>query len=59
MRLVLGAAIDLTFLKPTVRKADKDVFKFSCFLRTARDWNELLPDMPRISSLEYLKNYLS
>ena len=35
-----------------------DVSKFSFFPRTARDWNQLLPDMPRISSLEEFQNYL-
>ena len=35
-----------------------DVSKFSFFPRTDRDWNQLLPDMPRISSLEEFQNYL-
>ena len=55
--LVLGAAIDLSFLTPTVRKMCS--FKLSFFLRTGRDWNQLLPDMPRLSSLEKCQNDLS
>ena len=40
------AAIDLSFLSSTVRMI---VFIFSFFPRTARDWNQLLPDMRLIS----------
>ena len=43
-------------LEPHCKKA---VFKLSFFPRTARDWNQLLPDMPPISSCEEFKNYLS
>ena len=37
----------------------EDVFKFSFFPRTDRDWNQLLPDMPRISSLEEFYTLIS
>ena len=50
------SSLRLKLLQPHCKK---DVFKLSFFLRTARDWNQLLPDMPHISSLEEFKNNLS
>ena len=49
------SSLRLKLLEPHCKK---DVFKLSFFLRSARDWNQLLPDMPHISSLEEFKNYL-
>ena len=48
------SSLRLKLLEPHCKKG---VFKLSFFLRTARDWNQLLPDMPRILSLEEFKNY--
>ena len=45
----------LKLLEPHCKKA---VFKLSFFPRTARDWNQLLPDMPPISSCEEFKTTL-
>ena len=56
MRPVSGVAIGLRFLNLTVRKTCSN---FPFFPRTARDWNQLLPDMPDITSLTEFRNDLS
>ena len=57
MRLVSGVAIGLSFLNLTVRKSKCSNLPF--FPSTAKDWNQLLPDMPNITSLTEFRNDLS
>ena len=56
MRLVSGVPIGLSFLNLTVRKTCSNL---SFFPSTAKDWNQLLPDMPDITSLTEFRNDLS
>ena len=56
MRLVSGVAIGLSFLNLTVRKSSNQNVQIPS---TAKDWNQLLPDMPNITSLTGFRNDLS
>ena len=56
MRPVSGVAIGLRFLNLTVRKTCSNL---PFFPSTAKDWNQLLPDMPNITSLTEFRNDLS
>jgi hypothetical protein len=46
-------------LKYQIRKAIKDVFKYSYFSRTIREWNKLPPELVLSSSLGEFKTKLS
>ena len=56
MRLVSGVAIGLSFLNLTVRKSSNQNVQIPS---TAKDWNQLLPDVPNITSLTEFRNDLS